>query len=205
MRRALEVSKIAASVRLGKKLGLGKVKETARQFGLSFPETKLLARMLVGTDDVSLPEIVHAYAAFPNAGLAPQPMYFIDRIVGPTGSVRYQANTAGETKRVIGEQTAYMMHSMLQSSLRQGTGDNATAGLVEDPSLAGKTGTTYDFADNWFVGYNSRVTCGMWMGFLRGSRESIYPGAFSRETLLPAWILTMNAAAILLRNRYQTD
>ena len=194
MRRALEASKIAASVRLGKKLGLEIVMETARKFGLSFPEKKLLARMLVGTGDVSLPQIVHAYATFPKAGVAPKPMYFIDRVVGPTGAIRYQARGSEPGKRVINEQTAYIMHSMLQSSLRNGTGADGVSGLVEDASLAGKTGTTYDFADNWFVGYNSRVTCGLWMGFLQGSRDPIYPGAFSRETLMPAWVQTMNAA-----------
>ena len=193
MRRALEASKIAASVRLGKKLGLDTVMETSRKFGLSFPAAKLLARMLVGVDDVSLPEIVRAYATFPRAGVAPKPMYFIDRIVGPTGAIRYQARASKQGKRIINEQTAYIMHSMLQSSLRNGTGAEGVFGLAEDASLAGKTGTTYDFADNWFVGYNSRVTCGLWMGFLQGSRDPIYPEAFSRETVMPAWIKTMNA------------
>ena len=76
MRRAMEVSKIAASVRLGKEVGLARVMQTARKFGLSLPETKLLARMLVGADDVSLPEMVNAYATFARAGYAPRPAYF---------------------------------------------------------------------------------------------------------------------------------
>jgi len=194
-RRAMEVSKIAASVRLGKKLGLGIVMETARKFGLSFLETKLLARMLVGTDDVSLPELVRAYSTFPNGGVNQQPSYFIDRIVDSAGTSRYTVNSTASSKRVISEQTAFLMHSMLQSSLRNGTGAEGTAGLTNDPSFAGKTGTTYDFADNWFVGYNSRVTCGVWMGFLDGSRKAIYSGAFSRETVMPAWVKTMNATA----------
>ena len=86
------------------------------------------------------------------------------------------------------------MNSMLQSSLTEGTGKSGIAELASDASLAGKTGTTYDFADNWFIGYNSRVTCGLWMGFVHGSRKAIYTGAFSRETLLPVWVKAMNAA-----------
>ena len=196
MRRAMEASKIAATVRLGKEVGLSRVAAVARKFGLSIPETKLLARMLVGTDDVSLPEMVNAYAAFPRAGLAPRPAFFIDRVVGPKGIVRYKAeDTMDESgKRVISPETAYLMHNMLQSALAHGTGEFDLNELKSDPSFAGKTGTTYDFADNWFVGYNSRVTCGLWMGFWHGSREAIYPAAFSSETLLPVWVQVMNAA-----------
>ena len=194
MRRALEVSKIAASVRLGKKLGLGTVMETARKFGLTFPQSKLLARMLVGTDSASLPELVRAYAVYPNMGKAPEPMFFIERIEDASGGLRYEHQSGDAPKQVTSAQTAFLMHSMLQSSLRAGTGPDGVSSLNPGPALAGKTGTTYDFADNWFIGYNSKVTCGVWMGFLDGSRDAIYPGAFSRETVLPAWIVAMNSA-----------
>ncbi|MGB2090374.1 MAG: transglycosylase domain-containing protein [Akkermansiaceae bacterium] len=196
MRRALEVSKIAATVRLGKEVGLSGVATVARKFGLSVPETKLLTRMLVGTDDVSLPQMVNAYATISRSGLAPKPAFFIDRVVGPKGIVRYKVSepTDASEKRVISNETAYIMHNMLQSALAHGTGEPGIAELKSDPSFAGKTGTTYDFADNWFVGYNSRVTCGLWMGFWHGKRDAIYPGAFSRQTLLPVWVKAMNAA-----------
>jgi membrane peptidoglycan carboxypeptidase len=195
LRRAMEVSKIASSVRLGKKLGLDTVANTARRFGLTIPETDLLSRMLVGTDDVSLPELVRAYATYPNGGVAPPPAYAIERIEDAEGNPRYTSKKSAAGKRVISAQSAFLMHSMLQSSLRKGTGDKGIAPLNDDPSTAGKTGTTYDFADNWFVGYNSEVTCAVWAGFLHGGRDEIYPGAFSRETVLPAWVDTMNAAS----------
>lgn len=194
MRRALEVSKIAASVRLGKNLGLGVVMETARKFGLTFPETKLLARMLVGTDSASLPQMVRAYAAYPNLGERPGAMYFIQRIEDADGGVRYEYESNAQKKRVTTPETAYMMHTMLQSSLNSGTGEDGVSMLKSSPSTGGKTGTTYDFADNWFIGYNGNVTCGLWMGFLDGSREPIYSGAFSRETVLPTWVVAMNSA-----------
>ena len=194
MRRALNASKIAASVRLGKKLGLGTVVDTARKFGLTFPQTKLLARMLVGTGSVSLPSLVRAYAVYPNLGEEPAPMHFIKRVDDASGTLRYQHRDVSKQKQVVSRQTAYLMHSMLKSALRDGTGKEATNAITQESSIAGKTGTTYDFADNWFVGYSSRVTCGMWMGFRSGSRKAIYPGAFSRETVLPAWVAAMNSA-----------
>ncbi len=194
MRRALNASKIAASVRLGKKLGLGTVVDTARKFGLTFPQTKLLARMLVGTGSVSLPSLVRAYAVYPNLGEEPAPMHFIKRVDDASGTPRYQHRDVSKQKQVVSRQTAYLMHSMLKSALRDGTGKGATKAITQESSIAGKTGTTYDFADNWFVGYSSRVTCGMWMGFRSGSRKAIYPGAFSRETVLPAWVSAMNSA-----------
>jgi len=197
MRRAMEVSKIAASVRLGKKLGLKTVANEARKFGLTIPETQLLARLLVGTDDVSLPELVKAYAVFPNGGEVPQKLYAIDRIEDAAGNTRYSAAKMVTPKRIISQQTSFLMHSLLQSSLRKGTGDKGIARLNNDPSTAGKTGTTYDFADNWFVGYNSQVTCAVWAGFLHGGRDEIYPGAFSRDTVFPTWVDTMNAASRL--------
>lgn len=204
MRRAMEVSKIAATVRLGKKLGLEKVATTARRFGLTIPETDLLSRMLVGTDDVSLPELVRAYATYPNGGLAPPPMYAILRIEDADGKPRYTASKPATPKRVTTAQTAFLMHSLLQSSLRKGTGPQGISRLNQDPSTGGKTGTTYDFADNWFVGYNSQVTCAVWAGFLDGGREEIYPFAFSRDTVLPAWVDTMNAASGLFPGKLIT-
>jgi len=198
LRRALEVSKIGASVRLGKTLGLGTVMETARKFGLTFPESKLLARMLVGTDEFSLPDMVRAYSAFPNGGYTSGSMYVIDRIVDSSGSIRFQSPKKGSPDVILDQQTAFVMHSMLQSSLKNNVnadGVSKPSGLNDDPSLGGKTGTTYDFADNWFVGYNSQVTCAVWAGFLHGRRDPIYPGAFSRETVFPVWVDSMNTAA----------
>ncbi len=197
MRRALEVSKIASSVRLGKQLGLGTVMETARKFGLSFPETKLLTRMLVGTNEFSLPDLVRAYSAFPNGGKASQPLYIVERILDSSGGERYHLKSRSATKQILDEETAFVTHTMLQSALQKGVaGDpqDEPIRLINDPSLAGKTGTTYDFADNWFVGYNKNITCGVWMGFLHGRRDPIYPGAFSRQTVFPVWADSMNLA-----------
>jgi penicillin-binding protein 1A len=126
--------------------------------------------------------------------MMPHKIYAITRIEDANGIPRYTAPQSSPVSRVVSPQTAFLMHSLLQSALRKGTGEHGIDHLNPDPSTAGKTGTTYDFADNWFVGYNSRVTCAVWAGFLHGRRDAIYPAAFSRETVLPVWVETMNAA-----------
>jgi penicillin-binding protein 1A len=69
-------------------------------------------------------------------------------------------------------------------------------GLVEKPFQgAGKGGSTHDLSDCWFNGYNARVTCGVWTGFLNSGSGPIYPGAFSRDLAMPVWQAVMNAAA----------
>ena len=201
LRRGLEASKIAASVRLGKKLGLEKVADVVRRFGLALPEKDLLARVLVGTESASLPEMVSAFSVYPNGGRQPAPMFFIERIEDSAGSLRYQHRDVGSLKQVVSEQTAFLVHSMLQSALAVNSGRYSADVKRLGSSVAGKTGTTYDFADNWFVGYNGRISCGVWMGFLDGSREPIYPGAFSRETILPVWVSTMQSARKVLSDQ----
>ena len=190
LRRGLEASKIAASVRLGSDVGLANVTGMASRLGIDMSETKLLPRLLVGTDDVSINDLVKAYSVFPNQGKDLGNSYFIDRIIDSKGTLRYQVNKDTAHKEVIKPQTAYLMHSILQGALVNGAG-------LENPldqSMAGKTGTTYNFSDNWFVGYNGSVTCALWTGFLDGGKKAIYEGAFSKDTLLPPWTAVMNKA-----------
>ncbi|MGJ8677676.1 MAG: transglycosylase domain-containing protein [Akkermansiaceae bacterium] len=193
LRRGLEVSKIGASVRLGKELGLSNVTETAGKLGIDMTDTKLFPRLLVGTSDVSMEQLVKAYSVFPNEGELLESSYFIDRIVDSQGELRYSVKSTQEKKQVISAENAYLMHSMLQGALSYSSGGSDLDQVHLDKSLAGKTGTTYDFADNWFVGYNGGVTCAMWMGFLDGSSSPIYQGAFSKDTLLPSWLTVMSA------------
>ena len=85
---------------------------------------------------------------------------------------------------------------MMAGSLYRGSSKGVLDGLVEKPfNGAGKGGSTHGFADTWFIGYNKRVTCGVWTGFLMGNGEPIYPGAFSRDLAMPVWQAAMNAAA----------
>ncbi|GAA5494596.1 penicillin-binding protein 1A [Rubritalea squalenifaciens DSM 18772] len=191
LRRGLAASKIAATVRLGRLVGLDKVKEMATRMGLKMPDGELLTRVLLGSESVSLSQLVRSYSAFAGGGEAPKQMVWVTRIEDANGSVVYEAPQESSFNKVLHPATAYLMQSMLQEVLKTGSGQGALDQL-EGMHVAGKTGTTSDFADNWFVGFNSRVTCGVWAGFWDGSREAIYPAAFSRDTVMPVWESAMS-------------
>jgi len=198
-RRALEASKIAANVRLANQVGIERVIQTANRFGLNMQDAERLPRVAVGFEDASLRQIVRAYSAIPRGGkTSRRDLIYLDRIVNQDGRTVWR-NTRGsnaEEQAATDPATAWQIHDMLAGSLERGSAQGALDQLIERPFHGGgKTGTSADFSDNWFIGYNSRVTCGVWAGFLTSAGESIYPGAFSRDIAMPVWIAAMNAAA----------
>ncbi|MCP5533514.1 MAG: transglycosylase domain-containing protein [Akkermansiaceae bacterium] len=197
-RRALEASKIAATVRFSDEIGLQKIVDMAVKFGLPLQGAELLRRIAVGFEPVSLKQLVRAMSAFPGGGhIGPSDLVYVERVVAPDGRVRFRRDhSLPERPQVIDEATAWQVHSMLAGSLFRGSSEGALDGLVEKPFFgAGKGGSTHDFEDCWFIGYNPRITCGVWTGFLSGAGAPIYPGAFSRDLAMPVWQATMNAAA----------
>ena len=197
-RTALEQSKIAATVRLADQVGLQQVVNTAVKFGLPLENSELLRRIAVGFEEVSIKQAVRAFAAFPSGGkLGPRELIYVDRVVAPSGRVEYRRERQTPLRTpVVDPATAWQVHSMLAGSLYRGSSKGALEGLLEKPFHgAGKSGTTHDFGDCWFFGYNKRVTCGVWTGFLLSNGDPIYPGAFSRDLAMPVWQAAMNAAA----------
>lgn len=197
-RHALEHSKIGATVRLADRIGLRKVVDTACAFGFPFDKVELLRRVAVGFEEVSLKQAVRAIAAFPLGGrLGPDTLIYVDRVEDASGRVVYRrGRPVPDSPQVIDPATAWQVHSMMAGSLYRGSSAGVLEGMDERPFHgAGKGGSTHDFADCWFLGYNSRVTCGVWTGFLTAGAGPIYPGAFSRDLALPVWQAAMNAAA----------
>ncbi|MFU8892289.1 MAG: transglycosylase domain-containing protein [Luteolibacter sp.] len=197
-RRALEASKIAANVRLANQVGIERVIQTAARFGLNMQDAERLPRIAVGFEDASLRQVVRAYSAIPRGGKpGRRDLMYLDRIVNQEGrTVWRHTRAAAQDETATDAATAWQVHDMLASSLERGSAQGALEKLIESPFHGGgKTGTSADFSDNWFVGYNSRITCGVWAGFLTSGGESIYPGAFSRDIAMPVWIAAMNAAA----------
>jgi membrane peptidoglycan carboxypeptidase len=197
-RKALENSKIAATVRFAGLTGLQRVVDTGVAFGLPLGKAELLPRLAVGFEEVSMKQAVKGMAVFPLAGMsAPADLVYLDRIENSKGRVVYRhKRKVHVAKRVVDEATAWQVHSMMAGSLVRGSARGVLEGLVEKPfSGAGKTGSTHDFSDSWFLGYNKRITCGVWTGFLMGNGVSTYPGAFSRDLAMPVWQAAMNAAA----------
>ena len=199
-RFALVKSKNAASVRVGMATGLDRVASLWKNSAdLGNPEIEKATSQLrpfpatyLGSSDVSLMEMAMAYTIFPNEGWKPASAFIVKRIEDKDGSVVFQEAPA--TKQVIKPTTAYEVHSALSEVLEWGTADKAYTnyGLKKLP-FAGKTGTAYNFTDEWFLGYSSEITCGVWAGF--DKPQSIYRGAFSSDIALPVWVDIMNAGA----------
>lgn len=196
-RRALASSKIAASVRLGRDMGLEQVAKQARAFGLKAGEGELLNRMLLGWDLVTLPGTVRAYSAFSQGGKLPAEFRYIEWIENADGEVVYRAPVPEEesrSERACDEITAFQIHNMLGEALRTGNlaEDAASLNAQPFPGVV-KTGTTHNFADGWCVGYNGAVTLGMWVGFHQG-QSAIFPNAFGRKLTFQPWSEVMNLA-----------
>lgn len=197
LRRALESSKVAATVRVANQVGLDHVRSTSAGFALPVAEAELLPRLAVGWEPVSLKDLVRAYTAFADGGrLGPSQLWYVESIRDAQGSIRYERSVphaVGET--AVSQATAFQVHSILQGGMTRGSAQGVLDELVEKPFHgACKTGTTHDFSDVWTVGYNANVTCGVWMGFLN-SGEPIYEGAFGRDLAMPVWTDAMNQAA----------
>ncbi|MBV9490359.1 MAG: PBP1A family penicillin-binding protein [Verrucomicrobia bacterium] len=190
MRRALAESKNGASVRVGVEAGVEAVRDLARKAGITddlrpFPATFL------GSSEVTLEDLVTAYTIFPGQGSRPPALTIVSQIVSSDGRVVYRQKA--ERENVINPGVAFELHSFLTDALNHGTGAKSRElyGL-KTSFAAGKTGTAYNFTDNWFVGYDSAITCGVWIGF--DKPQTIFRGAFANDTALPVWVDLMNAS-----------
>lgn len=197
-RRALSASKVGPTVRLGIDLGLDTVAASAKNYGLAVNEERLLNRMLVGWDAVSLPEATLAYTAFPRGGTRVAETFYIREIRDIEDQTVFRSNHLASGPKTIttsSDSTAFQIHSILNDVTRTGNLSEVSKGHPESPFQGGvKSGSPYGLTDAWTVGYNSRVTCGVWVGFHKGTRKSIYPGAFAKNVAFPLWKEVMNSA-----------
>ena len=196
-RRALEASKIAAAVRFAGMAGLDNVRKTAERFGLPMKDAEQLPRLAVGWEAASLKDAVRGISAFARGGsTAPMQFTIVDRVDNSAGKTVYQREIVTPVRlEATDDATAFMVHSMMRGAMERGNVAGLAERMVERPFTgAGKTGTTHDFSDNWFLGYNGRVSCGVWVGFLQPNK-SIYEGAFSKDLAMPVWEDAMNTAA----------
>ena len=185
LRRALAQSRNIPTLRLADRIGIKTVIEYARRFGITSNLPPYLP-VALGSAEVTLLEQTSAYSVFPNDGVRLTPRY-ITKVTDYEGRVLEE--DFPDVKDVISSRTARIMTSMLQEVVQHGTA--ASAASLKLP-LAGKTGTTNDFTDAWFVGFSPAVTCGVWIGYdekkTLGAKES---GA---HAALPMWIDFMKVA-----------
>jgi len=179
LRIGLEESRNVVTARLLDYISPQTGVEYCRKFGLTSTLYPYLSLSL-GTFDVSLLELVSAYTVFPNKGVRIKP-YFITRIEDREGNVLEEAKV--EATEVISPQTAYLMTYLMEGVIQRGTAKAASSLGIP---LAGKTGTTSDYTDAWFIGFSPRLCAGVWIGHDEkvpiGARQS---GA---AAALPAWI-----------------
>jgi len=156
--QALANSLNTVSVRLTLEFGPAAVVRTAYRLGIN-SKLEANASIALGTSEVSPLELVSAYAPFANGGLAVSP-HVVERVRATDGKTLYARSTQ-TLGRIVDARTVAMMNAMLHETLVSGTARRA--GLPGWPA-AGKTGTSQDFRDAWFIGYTSRLVAGIWLG-----------------------------------------
>ncbi len=157
LRRALELSYNASAVKLQQLAGSQAVVDTARRFGIS-TELHPYPSLALGSLGVHLIDLVRAYSGIANLGEVPEP-YFISEVYDRDG--RLQERFFPRSERVMPEAVTYLMLYVLEGVVSRGTGVSANSLPAH---LAGKTGTTDDYTDAWFVGFSPRITVGVWVG-----------------------------------------
>ena len=163
LREALRISSNRGAVALGEKVGMPRVIETARQLGLTTPIESYPSTVL-GAASVQPLELTAAFAAFVNGGLRIRP-HFLVRVENSRGDLLWSA--AATAQPVLSPAVAYLMTSLLAEVVERGTGAAARALVPGTIPLIGKTGTTNDAQDVWFVGATPDLVAGAWLGYDR--------------------------------------
>jgi penicillin-binding protein 1A len=158
LKDALSHSINTVAAQLADQVGPEAVVQTGKRLGINSP---LAANpsIALGTSEVTLLELTGAYAPFSNGGYAVLP-YVIQRVRTPQGDLLFDRSGSGPT-RVISLESVALMNDMLQATVEVGTG--ARADLPGWP-VGGKTGTSQEFRDAWFIGYTANLTAGVWVG-----------------------------------------
>jgi penicillin-binding protein 1B len=171
---------------VGSELGPSKIVKTAHEMGIH-EDLPAVLPISIGADETTLLELTSAYQVFATEGLQ-SPPYAVEAVVDAKGHQIYHHDD--EENRVIRPAVAYLITGALKAVLRYGTG--ASAGrLGLDFPAAGKTGTTQDYKDAYFIGYTPAIVCGVWVGF--DQPESL--GLTGAQAALPAWVQFMQDAA----------
>ena len=181
-------SRNTMSVRVGQFAGLDDVQKVATTLGLCEKIPKGPA-IFLGSFESDLKDLTSAYTVFPNAGMRKQ-SYIIERIDDQDHHPIYRA--AHVTIPALDAGATWMTSQVMQQVLTRGTAASARSLGFKLPA-AGKTGTTNDYKDAWFLGYTTSLTCGVWVGF--DQPVTIIPHGYGAALALPVWTQVMNKAA----------
>jgi penicillin-binding protein 1A len=181
-------SRNTMSVRVGEIAGIDDVQKIATTVGLgeNIPHGPAI---FIGSFETNLKDLTAAYTVFPNAGVRKQ-AYIIERIDDQDHNPIYRA--AHVTIPALDPSAAWMTSQLMEEVLTSGTAASAKSLGFKLPA-AGKTGTTNDYKDAWFLGYTNALTCGVWVGFDQPS--TIVPKGYGAALALPVWTQVMTKAA----------
>jgi penicillin-binding protein 1A len=185
LRRALAQSRNIPALKLASKVGIKTVIDYAGRFGVTAKLPPYLP-VALGSAEITLIEQTSAYSVFPNDGVRVTPRY-ITRVTDYEGRVLEE--NFPEVKDAISTRTARIMTAMLREVVLHGT---AVAAAKLPFPVAGKTGTTNDFTDAWFVGFSPTTTCGVWVGY--DEKKSLGAKETGAHAALPIWMNFMTAA-----------
>ncbi len=179
LRHAMAESRNVPAVKLAQRVGMPMVADYARRFGITSPILPFLP-VALGAADLTLYEQTSAYTVFPNDGLRIEPRY-IRKVTDYEGHLLEQ--DFPDAKDVISQHTARTMVSLLEEVVKHGTASSAKK--LNHP-IAGKTGTTNDYTDAWFVGFTPSLTCGVWVGF--DEKRNLGENETGGHAALPIWL-----------------
>jgi penicillin-binding protein 1A len=184
LRRALEQSRNVPAVRVMDQLGPSQVIAYARRLGLESPLPPYLA-VALGAAEATLVEMTSAFSVYPNQGVRMRP-YSVLKVSDREGNVLEENRP--EPKDAIRADTAFVMTNLLRGVVFRGT---ATKAAALNWPIGGKTGTTDDYTDAWFVGFDPNITIGVWTGY--DLKRTMGPAGTGSDSALPIWIDVMKA------------
>lgn len=185
IRKALEKSLNTATVRLLQKIGVDRAIGMARAMGIRSHLKKDLT-LALGSSEVTLLELTAAYSVFANKGIYFQPVFYTE-VIAPDGEVVLRPEQI--KREVLDAQTAFIVTDMLKGVIKNGTGWRASQ--LGRPA-AGKTGTTDDYRDAWFVGFTPELICGVWVG--KDDHSSLGAMETGSRAAVPIWVRFMKEA-----------
>lgn len=192
---ALVKSRNTSSVRIGNFAGMDNVHDVAHQaFALKMPRK---ASAYLGAWEATPEQVASAYTIFPNGGTRYGP-HFVSKILNRDGKILYEHKPIGY--RAARKGAAWTVSTLLQEATKSGTASSMRRTHGFQPPAGGKTGTTDDYQDAWFVGYASTLTCAVWVGL--DQPKPIIKRGYGSELALPIWVKVMKTADRLGRYRF---
>ena len=187
LRKALALSKNMPTIQVEMKYGAKGVVEFAHRFGIKSDLPAVYA-LALGSADVTLWDMTSAYTVFANLGNKKTP-HMIDSVVSrqETTLERFRPKSV----QVMDSSYAYLALDLLRDVVRRGTGSEIQSSGFKWPS-GGKTGTTNDYTDAWYIGFTQQYTCGIWVGF--DQKKKLGPGYTGAMIALPVWLEIMKVA-----------